>query len=93
MGRHTEALAEHPGEMVFGQRTHGGQLAEADGVFPMLVDVLHQPPPLVRGQTAFKRKPSRAPTWLSKVWLSSSWARLLVSSRSPGSCQLRLTNW
>ena len=43
--------------MVFGQRAHPGQLPEADRVFQVLVDVLHQQPALVRGQSAFQAQP------------------------------------
>ena len=57
MGRQAEALAEHPREMVFRQCTQAGQLAQADRVFQMQVDGLHQQSPLVRRQPAFQAQP------------------------------------
>ncbi len=57
MGRQAEALAEHPRKMVFGQRAQAGQLPEADRVFQVMVDVVHQQPPLMRGQPAFQAQP------------------------------------
>ncbi len=60
-----EAFAEHPREVIFGQRTQRRQLAKADGVGQVAVDVIHQQPPLMSGQATFEAKPWRWPTWLS----------------------------
>lgn len=56
MRRQPEAFAEHSREVVFGQRTQRRQLAEADGIGQVAVDVIHQQPPLMSGQAAFEAK-------------------------------------
>ncbi|MCY1539315.1 hypothetical protein D9M68_748960 [compost metagenome] len=46
MRRQAETQVEHAREMVLGQRTEPGQLAQAQRLGQMHVDVLAQPPPL-----------------------------------------------
>lgn len=93
MGRHAEALTEHPGEMVFRQRAHRRQLAEADGIFNMVVDVLHQTPPLVRRQPALEAQAVAHADLVEQGVAEQFMGQVAGQQALVGSSQLRLINW
>src|SRR5690349_16771340 len=56
MGWQSEAFAEHPGKVVFGERAQRSQLSQTDGLGQSSVDVLHQHAPLVGSKPALETK-------------------------------------